>query len=406
MSETENPIERFKRTTGAAIRAIARRDDITATFTPSGQGLVGSEARLPLPARDLPAQDAALVRGEADSVALRLRHHDGAVHRGRRPGAELARQVFDTLEQARCEALGMRRMTGVAANLDAALEERYRARGYARATTQEEAPLPEVMRVLAREVMTGMAPPPAARPMVDLWRSSLDAQVLQDLKELSGRAEDQGAFAETLRKLLTHLDLDLGADDDSPGDESESDGEAGEDDPNQAQGEGGEQDASEADSTLEGQRGDMSDAEGGDDQQAEADGEMVAGSGDEEPGRPGQPPHFDDRRNAPERDAYHAFTTDFDEVVDAAELCDPDELTRLRQMLDQQLANLQGVIARLANRLQRRLLAQADPGLGVQPGRGHAGRRPARPRRSPTRSIRSLTSRKRRWSSATPWCRS
>ena len=358
MSETENPIERFKRTTGAAIRAIARRDDITATFTPSGQGLVGSEARLPLPARDLPAQDAALVRGEADSVALRLRHHDGAVHRGRRPGAELARQVFDTLEQARCEALGMRRMTGVAANLDAALEERYRARGYARATTQEEAPLPEVMRVLAREVMTGMAPPPAARPMVDLWRSSLDAQVLQDLKELSGRAEDQGAFAETLRKLLTHLDLDLGADDDSPGDESESDGEAGEDDPNQAQGEGGEQDASEADSTLEGQRGDMSDAEGGDDQQAEADGEMVAGSGDEEPGRPGQPPHFDDRRNAPERDAYHAFTTDFDEVVDAAELCDPDELTRLRQMLDQQLANLQGVIARLANRLQRRLLAK------------------------------------------------
>ncbi len=359
MSDTESPIETFKRTTGAAIRAIAERDDVTANFAPSGQGLVGTEARLPLPARDLPAEDVAMVRGEADAIALRLRHHDDEVHKGRRPGAELARMVFDTVEQTRCEALGMRRMAGVAANLDAALEERYRARGYARATTQDEVPLFEALRVLAREAMTGMPPPPSARAMVDLWRPSMDARIMKDLKELADKIDDQESFAETVRRMLTHLDLDLGPDEDAPSDEdSEADGQAAEDDSSQARGEGGEQDATDAGTTLEGQRSEMSEAEGADDQQAEIDGDMMPGAGDEEPGRPGRPPYFDDRRNALDRDAYRAFTPDFDEVVEAADLCDSDELNRLRLMLDQQLAALQGVIARLANRLQRRLLAK------------------------------------------------
>ena len=358
MSETENPIERFRRTTGAAIRAISQRDDITASFTPSGQGLVGTEARLPLPARDLPPEDAATVRGEADAIALRLRYHDNKLHRSRRPGAEMAREIFDSVEQTRCEALGMRRMAGVAANLDAALEEHYRNRGYARAATQEDVPLSEVLRVLARQAITGLEPPPAAKAMIDLWRPSLDARVLRDLSDLRARVEDQQEFAEAVRDMLTHLDFDLGPEDDSGSDdENENQGEGEEEDPSEARGEGGEQDAADAAATLEGQLGEASEAEGADDQEAEADGEMMPGSGDDEPGRPGQPPNLDNRR-AREAEAYRAFSLEFDEAVEAADLCDADELTRLRQMLDQQLAALQGVIARLANRLQRRLLAK------------------------------------------------
>jgi len=359
MSDAESPIERFRRTTGAAIRAISERDDITASFTPSGQGLVGTEARLPLPARDLPPEDAATVRGEADAIALRLRYHDDKLHRNRRPGAEMAREIFDSVEQTRCEALGMRRMAGVAANLDAALEEHYRNRGYARAATQEDVPLSEVLRVLARQAITGVEPPPAAKAMIDIWRPSLDARVLRDLAELRARAEDQEDFAEAVRDMLTHLDFDLGPEDDSDSDdENENQGEGEDDDPSEARGEGGEQDDADAAATLEGQLGEASDAEGADDREGDADGEMMPGSGDDEPGRPGQPPNFDPRRNPRDADAYRAFSLEFDEAVEAADLCDADELTRLRQMLDQQLAALQGMIARLANRLQRRLLAK------------------------------------------------
>jgi cobaltochelatase CobT len=359
MNDAESPIERFKRSTGVTLRSIAERDDLTVNFTPSGQGLAGGEVRLPLPARDLPAEDVALVRGEADAIALRLRYHDDTVHRDRRPGSEAAQQIFDGVEQTRCEALGMRRMIGCTLNLDAATEQRFRSRGYGRATSQEDVPLYEVLRILAREALTGTSAPAELRGVVDLWRSSLDPRVLQDLQNLRRHVDDQRLYAETVREMLQHLDIDLGTEEDSSQEQQDdSEGEQSEDQSAQSSGEGGETEDSQASSALDGEDGEASEGEGSEDQSAEADGEMMPGGGEEEPGRPGRPPQFDDRRNALDEDAYRAFTLEFDEIVDAAELCDADELTRLRQMLDQQLANLQGVIARLANRLQRRLLAK------------------------------------------------
>ena len=253
----------------------------------------------------------------------------------------------------------MRRMAGVAANLDAALEERYRGLGYARAADREDAPLAEVLHILAREALTGMPPPPAGQAMVDLWRPSLDARVLQDLADLRERIDDQGAFADTLRRLLTHLDIEMGQDEDTQGDDDQdSQGDGADDDSAHTGGEDGEQDASDTQDALEAQRGDAGESDGDDEQQAGAESEMLPGAGDEEPGQPDRPPHLGDRRNARNPLAYRVFTTEFDEIVEAAELCDPDELTRLRQMLDQQISGLHSVIARLANRLQRRLLAK------------------------------------------------
>ena len=358
MSDRDSPIESFKRNTAATVRAIAERDDITASFAPMGQGLVGTDVKLTMPSRDLPASEVALVRGEADGAALRLRHHDSALHNGQRPSAPLAREIFDAVEQVRCESLGMRKMAGVAANLDAALEERCRNRGFNRVSSQEEAPLSEVLRLLAREAMTGMPPPPSARKMVELWRPSLGPEVLQDLAALQERADDQSRYARTVRRMLTHLDIDFTADEDLDNEDNEEQpNEDAEDNSSDSQGEGDESSA-EAAQAMESVDGETSDAEGGEDQDADADSEMMAGAGDEEPGRPGRPPDFDDRRNSLQEPLYTAFTTEFDEVVEAPDLCDPDELARLRQLLDQQLAHLQGVISRLANRLQRRLMAK------------------------------------------------
>ena len=158
------------------MRAIARRDDVQASFVPSGQGLVGEEARLTMPARDLPPGDVALTRGEADAIALRLRYHDARVHAVSRPREQTARDVFDAVEQSRCEALGMRRMSGVTSNLDARLEQQCRAKGYNRAQSREDVPLAEVLKVLTREAIAGHQAPASARSMVDLWRSEPDAR--------------------------------------------------------------------------------------------------------------------------------------------------------------------------------------------------------------------------------------
>ena len=357
MSQPENPLDLFRRTTAATVRAIAERNDINVNFAPRGQGLVGKEVKVTLPARNLPPEDAALVRGESDAAALRLRHHDGAVHAGSRPRSQEAREIYDAVEQARCEALGMRRMCGVAQNLDAALSEQYRNRGFNRATSREDAPLCEALRLLAREAITGTPPPPDARALVDLWRPVLGPDIFQDIAELAHRAEDQETFAEAVRDMLSHLDIDMGLDEDMEEDDSEDSQQQdeSEQDNDGSQTEGDE--SAETPTTMDGEDSDGSEAETSDPQTAEADSEMMEGEGEDDPGRPGQLPELFGH-DAADQDAYRAFTQEFDETIEAEELCDPDELTRLRQLLDQQLAHLQGVIARLANRLQRRLLAK------------------------------------------------
>jgi cobaltochelatase CobT len=356
MSQPENPLDVFRRTTAATVRAIAERDDINVTYAPRGQGLVGKEVKVTLPARSLPPEDAALVRGEADSAALRLRHHDGSLDANVRPRSQEAREIFDAIEQARCEALGMRRMCGVAQNLDAALEEQYRVRGLNRAQSREDVPLAEALRLMAREAMTGVPLPASTRTAVDLWRPMLGSEILQDIKELSRRAGDQAQFAEKVRDMLQHLDIDIGLEDEleQDDDQQQQQNEDSEQDNSGTQTDGDE--SAETPTTLDGEDSDGDQSDAADPQAAEADSEMMEGEGEDDPGRPGQLPELfghNHQANAP----YHAFTTDFDETIEAEELCDPDELTRLRQLLDQQLAHLQGVIARLANRLQRRLLA-------------------------------------------------
>ena len=192
----------------------------------------------------------------------------------------------------------MRRMTGVAANLDASLEQRYRSRGLAQATNKDEVPLSEALRMLVRERMTGMAPPPAARAMVDLWRNDFDQDVLRDLDLLNQCCRDQGEYARAMRRLLAHLDLDASLDEEPLSDDEVDDQSDNPDDsPDQQQGEGGESEAADASGVIEGDQGDLGDADGADEQGVEADGEMMSGGGEEDPGRPGRPPRFDERGN-------------------------------------------------------------------------------------------------------------
>jgi len=357
MSERNNPVDAFKQNTAACIRAVARRDNIDVSFAPSGQGLVGNEARLSMPGRDLPLADATKVRGEADAVALRLRHHNPKVHGRHMPRNPMAREVYEAVEQSRCEALGMRRMAGVAANLDANLERHCRDKGYGRVTSRDDVPLPEVMAVLVREALTGQTPPPSARHMLDLWRPALGTEVIRDLALLKEQAEDQDAFALRVRDLLEHLELDSSMDDELEDQDDESNDEQDDGTPD-AQSEGEEGDSAEGTTRMEVAEGDDSETEGGESQEVDVDQELMSGDGEDEPGRPGRPPEDMGGQTGRNEPFYHAYTTQYDEVVEALDLCDPEELSRLRTMLDQQLFHLQGVIGRLANRLQRRLMAK------------------------------------------------
>src|ERR1700691_5959923 len=170
----EAPTEPFKRAVGVCVRAIAGKNDIEVAFAAERPGLAGNKVRLPEPPRRLSEREAAIVRGHADSIALRLACHDPAVHRKLVPGGQQARAVFEAVEQARVEAIGSRRMGGVAKNLAAMLDDRFHRGKYDDVTDRADAPIEEAIAMIVRERLTGESPPVAAKKLVDLWRPLIE----------------------------------------------------------------------------------------------------------------------------------------------------------------------------------------------------------------------------------------
>jgi cobaltochelatase CobT len=357
----ERPIERFKRVLAAAARAISEKPELDVAFSASERGLLGDVARIPQPSREMAAHEIAEARGAADAIALRLRHHDRKIHSTLNPSGPTARAMFEAVEQARVEAIGSRSMKGVAGNLTAALDESCRMRGFDRVRQKDEAPLAEVVGLMARERLTGQKPPDSARHMVDLWRQWIEAKAGKDLDGLSQVINDQEAFSRFSRRIIS--DLDFG---EELGDENENAEEnpEGEDD---SEGQQGEAEGAEG-VTPEGLTADQMDTA---DQDSDADADETDVEMEIDEPRDGQEEQSSDAnetpfrarrdmRNTPPQPTYKIFTSEFDETIGAEELCEPEELTRLRGFLDQQLISLQGVVAKLANRLQRRLMAQQN----------------------------------------------
>jgi cobaltochelatase CobT len=356
----EAPAEPLKRSIAGCMRAVAQKPDLEVTFASDRPALMGDKARLPEPSRRPNPHDVALLRGHSDSMALRLACHDAAVHRRLAPEGQAARAVYDAVEQARVEAIGSRRMSGMASNLSAMLEDRYHRGGkYEEITDRADAPVEDAVALMVRERLTGLKPPPAAAKIVDLWRDFVEDRAGRDLDRLLKNIEHQRDFARSVRELLSSLDMADDAALDPEDEESEDENEADQ----EQQGEGdAEQDAQGDRAEIEIADDASEDIEEGASEAADAPtGELpedADAADSEEASESSRPPSS--RSNEMRGPDYKAFSTKFDEVVPAEDLCDADELTRLRAYLDKQLAHLQGVVGRLANRLQRRLLAQQN----------------------------------------------
>jgi len=357
VAKPEGPTEPFKRALAAAMRALADESELQVSFGPETPGLRGHRARLPVPGRELPMAEVAQIRGAGDAMALKLRHHDEKLHNRLLPQGGTARSVFEAAEQARVEAIGANAMKGVAGNLGAMLDERCKARGYARVRDRSEAPLADVVGLMVRERLTGQPIPEAARRMVDLWRGWIEEKGGKDLGRLCDTIANQGDFARIARRLI--VDLELAEDDGSElsDDAAEGEGEGAEQPENQGDGQSDDGASAEAAGAREADADEGAGEEAAEAQAGLGGEKQVEGAG-EEAGRGRRPQYPNFGANARDEPAYHAYASKFDEVIDAADLCDAEELTRLRAHLDQQLHHLQSLVGRLANRLQRRLLAK------------------------------------------------
>ncbi len=351
-------LEPFRTALRVTTRAIAADKDMEVVFASDKPALIGNRARLPEFPKKLTLHDIAVTRGLGDSMALRRACHDARVHSSLAPEGKQARAIYDSVEQARCEAVGALAMQGVADNLSVMLDDKYQKARFSEITDKADAPLEEALALVVRETITGRKIPASAGSVVNLWKDFIEERASQSLGELAAKVGDQQAFARVIRSMLASMEMadelsdDPDNDDDTTSDEEQprsgeenqqdDDGEAGSEeapsDENQASDESQESESQDGAETSD----DMSD----DDKDAETPGETRRA----ELPFTNLPPEFD----------YKVFTREFDEEVSASELCDEAELDRLRAFLDKQLNNLSGVVGRLANRLQRRLLAQQN----------------------------------------------
>ncbi|MBX7482531.1 cobaltochelatase subunit CobT [Qipengyuania qiaonensis] len=356
----QTPLDRFKQALTGASRALAHEPEVEVAWSADSPTQSGKNFRVPLPGRNLPREQAIEARGFADSFALRLRHHDEALHGKGAPPEPIARACYDAIEQVRYEAIGSTRYAGIRGNLNSAVEMRTAADPIVRADEAKNVPLPSALSLMLREALTGEAVPERARKAVDLVREDILARIGTDMDGLADVLDDQRAFQNLTLDILRDLDLTLP---DSPEPTDAEDGEDEEGENPEDQDETDEEDEGGAEPQATDARSDVTDGEADGDADQEIDGEQEMSDGDpSDDGEEGMQPVRPNRpwTDFPETFEYKAYTAKFDEEIDAGELCDLEELERLRTYLDSQLAGLQGVVTRLANRLQRRLMAQQN----------------------------------------------
>jgi cobaltochelatase CobT len=356
---TRTPLDTLKDVLGGAARAVARDGEVELGFTADAPHMAGKAIKVPAPGRNMPREQVVLARGFADSFALRARHHDARLHAAGLPAEPAARAVYDAVEMVRYEALGSKGYAGMRDNLAAALAMRTGADPITRARSADEVPIQGALALMLRERLTGEPPPESARKGLAMLRDWIDEKAAADFEALALTLDDQAAFQKKVRAMLRHLELTQ-ADappetDPDESDEQQDEGQEGEED--------SESEDQPGDSDARAERREQDQGAEGDEDEQDVREEEIDSDMDSDPGGEGEEGMLPVRPNRPPADLtpgfdYKAFTTAHDETIAASELCDMDELTRLRGFLDQQLIPLQGAVTKLANRLQRRLMAQ------------------------------------------------
>lgn len=359
-SKRETPTEPLKRALSVTARAVAADRELAVGFSAGKPELSGSAMRLPEPSRVPSRHEIAIIRGWADSLALTAACHDVQVHNRIAPGPGPAREAFDAVEAARVEAIGANRMAGMADNLAAKLEDHFAHGRFAHVTDRDSAPLSEAMALMVRQQLTGRRPPESAQALVDVWRPWIEKRAGKLLKGMAQHVEEQEAFGKLMRDVLASLELGHEFDarpPEPPQEQEEEKPQGGKDDTEESDGgQEGEDESTRDSERPDGDTADVSEmTDQADTDDFEADSEAPEDAETAEPWRP----NFSVLDN-PEAFGYKVYTREFDEIVQAEDLSSPEELDRLRAFLDRELKSVASVVTRLANRLQRRLLAQQN----------------------------------------------
>ena len=340
----------IKKAITEATRSIAEEPDLEVTFSDEPPHISGKIIKLRDPGSNFSKEDLAVLRGNADLLALKIKNHDQEIHQKYKPSSPQAQSIYNAIEDARIEAVGATDMPGCASNLNARNIANYRNSTLNNITHKDEAPVSEAISLIVREKLTGFSPPNNTRKFVDLWRPHINEKALSELEKLKNDIHDQETFASKIPDLLSALDISNTLGDPDPSSAKDQDGESeldGSDEENTELSEEFDPDETE---TIDDDAEDLIDLD-------ELEGSEEEGEDSSVPDNQGE---MEENPNRGRQPSYKTYTTEFDEIISAEEVAESEELDRLRNYLDKQISNLQGIVARLANKLQRKLMAQQN----------------------------------------------
>ncbi len=361
MKPTDNAADPFKKALAEATKVMADDPELTVSYSVDPPGMTADSMRLPQISRRLTRGEVLLARGTADAFALRRKYRDDATFSRYMPEGQMARDLYEAMETARCEAVGARDMPGTAANIDAKIAAEAERKGYGQITQASDAPLSVAAGYLIRHLATGRAAPQGADNVMELWRAFIEEQAGGTLETLRAKLSDQADFARFVRQVIEDLGYgdQLGDDPDAQDDTEEDEAEAGDEAEENVDKQGSEQSDDDTEASPEQSQDETSDAS---EAQVTTDDLADVEMGDEAELPDGEAP-LEPPPPAPVSEAdpnYAVYCADFDEEIRAEDLAELTELERLRAYLDQQLEPLKGAVSRLAHKLQRRLQAQQN----------------------------------------------
>lgn len=314
--------------------------------------------RLPSPEQSKPIEKQTHLRGSSDSAALYLKYHDEKIGISGLNSVE-GQELFNVLEQARCEALGARHLKGVANNIISAIEKSCKQKGYDKDGI--EISHEDSLYTLAFEALSGHRLDNVATHTADQYRIIIEEKLGSNaFSTLTDSLSDQAEFAKLSENFIRRMmGLEMPDSNGENGGEAtdvdhQSIGDEGTDSDENGDNQGTEQELqqsqSSTDNLSENTEGDQQKTLMGADDDELIDGED--GGDSAQNNTHGSDPFYDRDIN------YSVYTSEFDEVIEPSKLATADELRQLREKLDDQLQPLQALIGKLANRLQRILMAK------------------------------------------------
>ena len=362
VQHSDNPADPFKKALAEATKVMANDPELSVTYSVDPSGLSGDTMRLPQVSRRMSRDEVLVARGTADALALHRKYHNDTTHSKYCPKGNIAQELYEAMEVARCEAMGARDMPGTAGNIDAKIGAEAMQKGFAQITDRADAPLATATGYLIRHLATGRDLPAGAQNVMELWRDFIEGQASEQLNNLNDILSDQADFARFARQIISDLGYgdQLGDDPDELDDQAQDDNDQTEEDDQDPDSTGQDESSEdEADANPEQSQDEQQDPTAAQislddsaDDEIDDDADMPEGDAPQEPPAPLPVSEAD-----PD---YKVYTQSFDEEIKAEDLAEPVELERLRAYLDQQLEPLKGAVARLANKLQRRLQAQQN----------------------------------------------